>query len=461
MKSLITAAAASLVTATAMAQPAATVVVQENDGLVDFGTLGIVSGNGAGGYAVLFENGGLDVIYGNATGPTGGAVLLDTTDVFGTFGTAAFFDTSIGLSNAGVVSAQPNFVDGDNNDGDAVSQGTTVLAEQGSPGPFAGTIFTSPLSGVVSSDNGVTYYQAEYGPVGGSTSGGTAQALMRDNTVVLNIGDVVAGAAGPESIAVGAFVFAPPNTSESGNSYITEANLNAPSSANSAIIVDGAIALMSDGVTELREGDVVAAGVGGDDVETFTSGFDLWAVNDAGDIFLNGNTTADNSMDEVLIKNGQIFAREGEAVSLLDGSSAGTLTGSVTGLNMNAQGDTAVLWGVTDAADLDGDANTTESLEVLMFNGEVLFSEGQAVVDNTGDGVADGLTLDDIDSIGATNFAVSISDRLADGTVNIYFNGNVGGQGGEAVFVVNVPEPTTAALVGLGGLAMLRRRRSA
>lgn len=461
MKSLITAAAASLVTATAMAQPAATVVVQENDGLVDFGSLGIVTGNGAGGYAVLFEIGGLDVIYGNATGPTGGAVLLDTTDVFGAFGTAAFFDTSIGLSNTGVVSAQPNFVDGDNNDGDAVSQGTTVLAEQGSAGPFAGTIFTSPLSGVVSSNNGVTYYQAEYGPVGGSTSGGTAQALMRDNTVVLNVGDVVAGAAGPESIAVGPFVFAPPNTSESGNSYITEVNLDAPSSENAAIVVDGAIALMTDGVTELREGEVVAASVGGNGTEQFSASFDYWAVNDAGDVFLNGDTNNSSDADEVLIKNGQIIAREGDAVTFLNGSAAGTLSDNVSGLNMNAQGDTAVIWEITDIADIDGDADTAEELEVIMFNGKVILAEDLAVVDNTGDGIADGLTLDDIDSIGATNFGISISDRLADGTVNIYFNGNVGGQGGEAVFVVNVPEPTTAALVGLGGLAMLRRRRSA
>lgn len=460
MKRLILAVAAPLFAASAMAQPAATVVVQENDGLVDFGSLGIVSGNGAGGYAVLFEIGGLDVIYGNATGPTGGSVLLDTTDVFGAFGTAAFFDTSIGLSNSGVVSAQPNFVDGDNLDGDAISQGLTVLAEQGSTGPFVGTIFTSPLSGVVSSDNGVTYYQAEYGPIAGGTFSGTAQALMRDNTVVLNVGSVVAGQAGPESIAVGAFVFAPPNTSESGSSYILEANLDAASSENAAIIVDGAIALMSDGVTELREGDVVAASVGGDGVELFTAGFDYWAVNDAGDVAVNGDTNAASDSDEVLIKNGQIVAREGDAVSLLNGSSAGTLSDNITGLNMNAQGDVAVIWEITDTADIDGDANTTEELEVIMFNGQVVFSEGQLVVDNTGDGIADGLTLDDIDSIGATNFGISISDRLADGTVNIYFNGNVGGQGGEAVFVVNVPEPTTAGLVALGGLAMLRRRRT-
>lgn len=242
--------------------------------------------------------------------------------------------------------------------------------------------------------------------------------------------------------------------SELGSSYLTGVDIDTGSSSNDTVLVkDGAV--LTAGGGNIREGDLLGAGIGGLAGEAWSS-FDNLGVNEAGDVFFTGDTTAAVAQDEFVFQNGMIVQREGDVVSNLAGDSF-TISGSIEGGYQNGNGDWAVVW------DVD---TTGGNVEALIVNGKIVLMEGDAV-DWNNDGVIDANDnngkLADFTGIAA----VTMSDRDGD-WVSIYFTADIDFFGTSSssddleagmVITYRIPAPGAAAIFGLAGAAALRRRR--
>src|SRR5690606_23881158 len=109
-----------------------------------------------------------------------------------------------------------------------------------------------------------------------------------------------------------------------------------------------------------------AGGMAGEAWDTWS--FSKTALADTGDWMLTGRTTAAGEMNEVLVRNGQIILREGDALEgTVQGTHlSGTLTGFAGAVAVNEDGDWAAIWDM-DLPDL---FNRT----VILVNGEIVFS---------------------------------------------------------------------------------------
>jgi hypothetical protein len=159
--------------------------------------------------------------------------------------------------------------------------------------------------------------------------------------------------------------------------------------------------------------------------------FDFQGINEAGDFFVTGDTTADVALDEFVSKNGEIILREGAVLDL--GGSPATISGAIEGGYMNEHGDWAVTWDVEDGA-------AAANIEVLICNGAIVLAEGDRV-DWNGDGVIDvnddNATLTDFTGIAS----VTVGPRLG-GIVKVYFTADVELTGAvvlEGFFCISVP----------------------
>ncbi len=139
---------------------------------------------------------------------------------------------------------------------------------------------------------------------------------------------------------------------------------------------DAAVALNQAGLvlggTLVREGEAVPPSIGG--IGDDWSSFDFFGITDAGEYMFTGNTNGPSASNEFIVRNGSIWAREGD---MLGGE---LLSGSIEGASMNASGEIAFVWSI--------DVGPGAPDEALFLDDQLLLQEGDAV-DWDGDGVID------------------------------------------------------------------------
>lgn len=335
-------------------------------------------------------------------------------------------EDTMGISDAGDYIYSPSV--GGN---DAVVTSSGVLLKGTDPLPFDNSRFSTFNSRPRMTANGTAAW------VGGSatTAGGstTARALMKNATPsnpaatvsLLKGGDLVSGVA----VAAAGINFAY-DISDNGNNWVNDTTLVAATSADRAIVVNGTIAM--------REGDATGQG-------------DLWqnwrfmGINDSGNFTICGDTNS--ATDDFVTFNSTIKVRQGDTV---DGLTLGTTVDMVS-INNNDQ--IAMIWDIVGGTGQEalflGDGNTLgTSAQMLLRTGDLL--------DINNDNNAD-VTLTDFTASATIAPGLDIADNGV-----VYVNVNVTPIGGGAAFemIIAVPAPGAASVLGLAGLAALRRRRA-
>lgn len=187
--------------------------------------------------------------------------------------------------------------------------------------------------------------------------------------------------------------------------------------------------LYRNGDLLLREGDAFA----GETLEFIDRSLDL---NDSGEWVLKANLSGDTGMDDVIIKNGSIFAQEGTAAPGALGAFTLESIGSTSGpVEIDNLGN--VLW-YGEWSDPNADIDSG-----LFLNDVLVVQEGVTMIG--------GLLVDTIAN-GQDAF------HLSDNGQWIIFEATLEG-GIDGAFIVNVPAPGAAALLGMAGLVGTRRRR--
>jgi hypothetical protein len=148
-----------------------------------------------------------------------------------------------------------------------------------------------------------------------------------------------------------------------GTHYALSTDTTLGTTVDGYVIYDGALYLDSTGAP-IAEGTPIPAAQGGMVGENWDN-FDLFGVNEAGDVMFTGDTDGATTTDEFIAKNGTILYREGDVV---DGF---TLTGSLEGAYMSESGDISYVWDVEDGGG--------GSLEALFVNDKFLLKEGDPV----------------------------------------------------------------------------------
>ena len=360
--------------------------------------------NNAGGFAVTTNTSGsgttLSHIWGSAT-PGAGAILR-TEGTIGDF-TQGSFESFFGMADSGALCYGTT----DTNNVtmttglDSVYLDSTPLLQEGDPiAAFFGELSTfNSRPGI--SGNGVPYWTAGF--TSGFAGGTANRSLVSGNppTPLLTGGDFIPGFVDPVSMSSFDFDW---RLSEGGSRYIGLANLNTGSTLNDGVVVlsDNAVEI---GGLPLNENSPVAAAAGGLPGELWDN-FDFFGINESGDYLV---TDAASSEDEFVLVNNVIVLREGAVLP------EGTVSGSIEGGYLNSSGDWAVIW---DIDTLGG------NVEALIFNGDVLLLEGEAV-DWNNDGVIDGLDNNGVVSGFTGISALTVGARDINGDVDIYFTADI------------------------------------
>ena len=360
--------------------------------------------NHAGGYAIsVTSSDGVSRVWGHATGGAGGVLRAESTvgDLEQTG-----FESFYGISNTGQVSYGAtcnNTTSGATGLDTVWLDDTPIAVEEEAVASLAGQFWTFGSRPGVTAD-GIPYW------VGGITDtmgGGTQLRGLFKGTgasVIYLAGDAVPGLP---------FVLDPAGStidfdyrfSELGNRHLAPALIDSGSTLNDGVILKDGAGLELGG-SLVREGSPLPISVGGLGGENWDN-FDFVGITEADDYFITGDTDGAAATDEFILVNGVIAHREGD---VLDGF---VLNGALEGAAMNADGDLAFIWDVDDTV--------LGNVEALYADGRLLLKEGDEV-DLDGDGSIDAGAL-------IANFtgisALTLGDRLPDGSVNIYFTADI------------------------------------
>lgn len=407
---LLAAGLIAVVTSSAVQAQVASALLQEDGPLPGLPgeTISSISNtavNHVGGYAVTVNTSGtatLSNVWGSAT-RTAGSVLR-TEGTIGDF-TQTSFESFFGLADDGKIhygTTDTNNVTLETGLDSVYLSDEPVLREGDSIASVGGELSTfNSRPGVTG--NGIPYWAGGFTSGFGGSTANRALFMGSPPTPLLMGGDFVTGVVEPVKMSTLDFDY---RMSEAGSSYIIAAAVDASSSIDTVLIVDGA-AVMIDGQI-VREGSPVAAVAGGLSGENWAN-FDYLGINESGNWFATGDTSADTSMDEFVMKDGAIVLREGD---MIDGY---TISGAIEGGYMNADGDWAVIW---DVDTISG------NVEALILNGSVVLLEGDAV-DWNNDGVIDA----NDNSGNLANFtgvtSLTVGDRLPNGDVDLYFTADI------------------------------------
>ena len=390
------------------------------------GTIGNPAVNHAGGFTVGLSTVGsatLSHVWGSPDG-VAAPVLLRTEGTFGPL-VQTSYESFYGISNAGQVGYSASGTGGPDGAFDSVWVDDTPVAVEGDPlpaGPLQ-DLFWSFASRPSITAGGLIHFQGGTRvTVGGTT---TARGLF-DNTgtPLLYTGDAVPGL--PAVLDdTGTPISVDYRVSASATNYIVEVEMETvgtglTTSDDGAVVFSGS-ALMAGG-SIVREAQPVPAAIGGEPGENWDN-FDFMGVTEAGQYLFTGDTDAATTIDEIVVVDGMIVAREGQ---LLDGLA---ISGAIEGAYMNENGDWAVTWDYNDPVE--------GNREALFLNGELVIKELDEV-DFDGDGVVDaGAILNDFSGIST----LVVGDR-AGGEVSIYFTALVNDNGAgnlEGFYRINVP----------------------
>lgn len=392
--------------------------------------------NHVGGFAVTTNTSGsgttLSHVWGSAT--PGAGTVLRTESTIGDF-TQGSFESFFGLANDGTIcygTTDTNNV--------TMEAGLDSVYLSGSPLLREGDMIVSVSNELSTfnsrpgiSGNGIPYW------AGGFTSGGMGgtanRALFAGDppAPLLMGGDSVGGVVEPVDMGSLDFDF---RLTELGGRYIIATNMDAPSTTDGVLIISGN-AVEIDGMV-VREGSPVAPAAGGLAGENWDN-FDFLGINEAGTYFVTGDTDAATAADEFVLMNDMIILREGTILP------EGTVSGAIEGGYMNANGDWAVIWDIETPGG---------NIEALIYNGDVLLTETQAV-DWNNDGVIDaGDNNGVIDNFTGIS-SLTVGAPLPNGDVDIYFTADIDFNGTstttddlEGYFRVTVSASTACDLPG-------------
>jgi len=364
-------------------------------------SLGNPAVNHAGGYAVGLSTSGSATLSHMWGSPDGIAppLILRTEGTIGPL-VQTSFESFWGMANAGQVGYSASGTGGPDGAFDSVWVDDTPVAVEGDPlppGPLQ-DLFWSFASRPSITAGGVHHFVGgTRTTVGGSTS---ARGLFNDTgTPLLYSGVAVPGLPEPLDDA-GSPISFDYRVSASATNYIAEVEMETDgtglTTTNDNAVVFSGSALLAGG-SIVQEAQPVPAAIGGEPGENWDN-FDYMGVTDAGQYLLTGDTTASTTIDEIVVVDGLIVAREGQTLDGLE------ISGAIEGGYMNENGDWAVVWDYND---------------VVEGNREV----GAILNDFTG------------------TSTLVISDR-AGGEVSIYFTANVDNNGAgnlEGFYRIDVP----------------------
>jgi hypothetical protein len=245
--------------------------------------------------------------------------------------------------------------------------------------------------------------------------------VIFDGATVLASGTTPAGAPAVTSL----FEFESTSFGNNGQSYLTQARSFPPSRTVDTTIVDG-----------------VAVIVGG---QPLPGGFFSSAVTDTSPSFAH------------MVESGDWVAQG----SNVDGTQWALLNGVPVGVEGEAVfSGSADTWSDIDGVSTDGlgnytvFGNTSAGDQAVVLNGETVLIRTGDPIDLDGDGLLDDdLFIRDFsvdDAVLSTNGDYVFAARLQNGS---------GSNRGHALLAITIPEPATAGLLGIGSLALLRRRR--
>ena len=392
--------------------------------------------NGVGGYAfrIQMDDAGEDKDYywGNTTG--GAGTVLHNESTIGDYSQTAL--SFFGISDSGTLGYRARYDNaatgeaglwGPWRDSDLLLPGGALIP--GVPGNYSLRIDHTSIT-----HSGVVYWETAYSSVPNGAKVGDA-IFFGDSSAVLKTGDILGGVTEvvSDNITVARF-------SAQGSNYIAKVELATGVNNQYAVVSNGAVLTAGGGL--LREGAVVSSGAGGQAGELFED-FDQTFVTESGEVLITGDTDGNASLDEFLMVNGQILFREGGD---LDGA---TLIGTIESGFMNEDGDWGVVWDVEDGAG--------GSLEALIVNGDLLMLAGDEV-DWNNDGLVNSLDQNaSIVNFTAGSFGLSLSDRDANGDLQLLFlaDVDVGGtirEGGFSFTYSAVPEPASGLLTAFAFL---------
>jgi hypothetical protein len=157
------------------------------------------------------------------------------------------------------------------------------------------------------------------------------------------------------------------------------------------------------------------------------------ALNDSGDWAMRATLAGDTATDTIIVSNGTVIAQEGMGLAAI-GTSLFTSFGT-GGVDIDNAGN-VLYYADWDNANLDIDTG-------LLLNDQLIVQEGVTMID--------GIIVDTIASI-QDGFAISDNGQW------VIFEGTLVG-GIDGAFTIRIPAPGGAAMLGLVGLAGLRRRR--
>lgn len=389
----------------------------------------------------------ISAFFGNAAG--GAGALLRQEGTFAGFEQTSF-ESFWGLGDAGVINYSPSVTRlSDGTTGlDGVWSDSTPVAVEEDPSVSEPGRFVSFGSRPNSLADGTPVW------VGGLTDtqgGGTQDRYLylgTESNPVLGSGSVIAGQG---TISAGSGIDFDFRFSGDGSNYLTPVDIAEGSSTDDGLLVQNGNALfINGGVVREASPNMANGALPGENWDNF----DFMGVSNAGDTWFTGDTDAATSEDEFVAMNNDIILREGASISTPSGNA--TISGSIEGGYMNDSGDWAVIW--------DVDVASGDNLEALIVNGVGILLEGDSV-DWNGDGVIDAGEQ----SNAIANFtgisALTVGERAADGTFQVAFTADIDFDGTstssddlEGGFLITVPAPGTLALLGLGGLAIRRRR---
>ncbi|MEL6427977.1 MAG: hypothetical protein AAFR54_02290 [Planctomycetota bacterium] len=353
----------------------------------------------SGAYAVSGRADGDDVSFFWGSFDGGPGTLLRSEATIGAL-TQLSFDVRFGM-NAAQLAYSARSMDGA---GGPLRAGIWVddaaVLQEDEPAPGTGKFVSSLVfaSGITTGGDWTGAVALSDTPGGGSSD----RALYRGNDLLYATGDAVPGAPAPLGDGIGPGTFSP-----NGEHHIVSTDVEpTPGQPRLILLRDGA-ALELGGALVARDVPVPPS-IGGRNGESW---FRFFArdVNDRGSYALTGDTNAGAGEDGFLLRDGVMFAREGDT---LDGV---TLSGRFTSVALNSSGEMAFVCGLLGS-------------EVLFFEDRVVLRSGDAI-DWDGDGVPEPTSL--LFTAGGFDGSLQLTD---DGI--LYFTAAVSVNGGssEALF---------------------------
>ncbi len=279
----------------------------------------------------------------------------------------------------------PDAPNNDNRIDDVLFVGDTPVFMPGDALPADGGFIGGTTSGLSFIDGAgdVAYFRATYS--NGAVTDGTG-VFNTSGDALLYAGKTL-GASG-DSVQAKSFALGNSAISDDGSHYIIDSDVGVGSSVD-ALIVDGVIPMTPTG-TFLKDGNALVSG----GAEEFT-GFNQVAINDHGKWAASAFTSADSAIDDVLLVDGEVVAREGDVLPKIGGGSAAALDGIAQYADVNNNGDVAFYFG------------SSTNAGAIVLNGRVVLEIGDAVGSDT-----------------FTKFAlgpIALSDRDSNGVVDLFF----------------------------------------